>query len=281
MNDGSARRASAGTRLTGVIGWPVAHSLSPAMHEAAYAALDLPLCYLAFPVEPRALGAAIAGASALGVVGLNVTVPHKEAVLPLCRPDDLAARVGAVNTLCFAPDGGPPVGRNTDVHGVRQLLIESGVDARGRSALVLGAGGAARAAAFALVEAGARVVVAARTPRAFGFGGMARIACIGWSRLGERLPTTDLLVDATGRGLDPSLSLDLSALPPAAVVLDLVVRRSTRLCDDARARGLRAETGDAMLLHQGAEAFAAWPGREAPLEVRRAALGRALDERAE
>lgn len=267
--------ASARTRLCGLIGWPVAHSLSPPMHEAAYAALGLDLRYLAFAVEPARLPEAVAGAAALGALGLNVTVPHKEAVLRLCVPDEQAARVGAVNTLVFAKEG-PPRGLNTDVHGVRMLLAEAGIEAAGRQALVLGAGGAARAVLFALTSAGAAVTVASRSGRALPLPGLAPPAALGWEAIAAHLPRFDLLIDATGRSLQPLPPLDLSPLPRSAAVIDLVVRETTPLLAAARAAGLRAVSGEAMLLHQGAQALEAWTGRPAPLAVMRAALADAL-----
>lgn len=271
--------ASARTRSLGVIGWPVGHSLSPAMQEAGFAALGLDWRYGAFAVPPAGLAAAVAGAGALGFVGLNVTVPHKEAVLRHCAPDETAARLGAVNTLVYGPDPlAPPRGHNTDLHGFRMLLVEAGVDARGRRAIVLGAGGAARAAVWALLEEGAEVTVVTRSARTLRFDDGPLVEHVPWdgALLARLLGGADLLVDATGRGLDPAAApLDLGPLPPHAAVVDLVVRE-TPLITTARARGLRAAAGEAMLLHQGAAALALWSGRAAPVEVMRAALAAAL-----
>lgn len=277
---------SAATKLVGLLGYPVAHSLSPAMHEAAFAALGLDLRYLAFAVEPARLAEAVAGAAALGVVGLNVTVPHKVAALALCDPDGLSRRVGAVNTLVFGggdggSDGarapGPPRGLNTDVHGFARLLDEAGVTARGARAVLLGAGGAARAVAVALCDAGAAsITLLARRPAPFSLDGEA-LEVAAWEEGQARLSRCDLLVDCTPRGLDPGAApLALDALPDHAAVLDLVVRPTTALVEAARARGLRAAPGTAMLLHQGAAAFEACTGRAAPLAVMRAALLAAL-----
>jgi shikimate dehydrogenase len=280
------------------------------MQNAALAALGLDWVYGAFAVAPEALEQAVAGARALGFIGLNVTVPHKVAALGLCRPDALAERVGAVNTLVFPTEpGGETRGLNTDVHGFRRLLAEAGlldggaVHCQGRPlrAALLGAGGAARAVAVALVDEGVETHVVRRGARRIELPGLAlEHHDFGAAALAALLPTVDLLVDTTPRGLGPGpgsegqegAAVDLMASAPApaptypeqevgllprhALVVDLVVRRETPLVAAARARGLRACTGAAMLLHQGAAALEAWTGRAAPLTVMRAALGRSL-----
>jgi shikimate dehydrogenase len=262
------------TRFLGVLGAPVTHSRSPAMQNAALEALGLDYVYLAFAVAPGRLHDAIAGAQALGVRGLNVTIPHKEAVLALCRPDDNARAVGAVNTLTFEADG-TVTGANTDVHGFKMLCSEAGADVRGR-ALVLGAGGAARAVIAALRETASSTLVVSRTART-----IEGTQVLGWPRTApewERLLVeTDLLIDATPRGLDDEpADPDLKVLPPNAVVLDLVVRQETPLVRAARERGLRAAAGASMLVHQGAASLELWVGLRPPLDVMRAALDAAL-----
>jgi shikimate dehydrogenase len=270
----STANIGARTGLLGVIGWPVAHSRSPAMHNAALRALGLDYVYLAFAVESGHLPQAIAGARALGVRGLNVTVPHKEAALALCEPDEVARAVGAVNTLIFDADG--VRGTNTDVLGFRALYDEAGGAAPGR-AVILGAGGAARAVIAALQNNYAPIVVASRSGRALPGAEAAR-----WpdSPAAARalFDGATLLVDATPRGLDDSLAPpELDALPDGALVLDLVVRRATALTRAARARSLHAHAGAAMLLGQGAASFERWLGRPAPVEIMRAALDASLD----
>lgn len=266
----------------GVIGWPVAHSLSPPMQEAGLRALGLDWRYGAFPVRSERLGEAVRGAAALGFVGLNVTVPHKEAAVALCEPDEEARALGAVNTLVFDATGGPgatrPRGHNTDLHGFRMLLAEAGVAARGKRALVLGAGGAARAVVRVLLDEGADVQVATRSGRRLRLAHAPELEHLDWSGplSKEILGACELLVDATPRGLDPTSAFDLGALPRHATVLDLVVRPTTPLVATARARGLRAETGAAMLLHQGARSLSLWTGRPAPIAEMRAALDAAL-----
>lgn len=265
----------------GVIGWPVAHSLSPPMQEAGLRALGLDWRYGAFPVRPAWLAEAVAGAAALGFMGLNVTVPHKEAVLALCEPDDEALALGAVNTLIFSSGSARPRGHNTDLHGFRMLLDEAGVVARGKRALVLGAGGAARAVVRVLLDEGAEVRVATRSGRRLHLVGAPELEHVDWSGpiANTILGGCDLLVDATPRGLDPTSTFDLSPLPHHATVLDLVVRPTTPLVAAARAHGLRAETGAAMLLHQGARSLSIWTGRPAPVTEMRAALDAALGRR--
>lgn len=259
----------------GLLGWPVAHSHSPAMHNAALAALGIDLRYVAHAVEPERLAEVVRAAAPLGVRGLNVTIPHKEAVLACSEPDVLAREVGAVNTLIY--DGGRIRATNTDVHGFTMLLAEAGVDPSGR-VVVLGAGGAARAVVAALRPRARALTLVSRSARGVRVGG-ADVEVVPWepAALARLLAGADLLVDATPRGLDPALApLDLAPLPAHAAVVDLVVRRETTLLAEARARGLRAASGEAMLLHQGARSLELWTGRSAPLEIMRAALGDAL-----
>ncbi len=261
------------TRFLGVLGAPITHSRSPAMQNAALEALGLDYVYLAFAVPPERLPDAIAGARALGVRGLNVTIPHKEAVLALCRPDETARTVGAVNTLVF--EANEVVGANTDVHGFRMLCAEAGADVRGR-ALVLGAGGGARAVVAALRETSPSIVACSRSSRT-----IEGAQVVGWPRSASEwerlLAETDLLIDATPRGLEEeSAGPDLKVLPPNAVVLDLVVRQETPLVRAARERGLRAAAGATMLVHQGAASLEMWVGLRPPLDVMRAALDAAL-----
>ncbi len=250
----------------GVIGWPIAHSRSPAMQSAALSALGLPWTYEAHAVAPPDLAHFLATAT---FRGLNVTIPHKEAAYHLCDPDALARQVGAVNTLLF--DGKRPRGFNTDVHGFQTWATEERAIVPGGTALLLGSGGAARAVALAL-HAQMRLTILSRTPRPFTLGNIT-IPTASYESLATLSAHADLLIDATPRGLDPSAPLpDLTHLPPHATVLDLVVARETPLTRAAQARGLRASTGTAMLLHQGARALELWTNQPAPIEVMRAAL---------
>ena len=259
----------------GVIGWPVAHSKSPPMHTAALQALGLDGEYVAQAVAPDELALFIEHAAAHGFAGVNVTIPHKEAALKLCAPDELAARVGAVNTLVF--DGAAARGYNTDVHGFLELAKEAGAPLDGGVIVLLGAGGAARAVAHA-VHGHGKLAIVSRTQRSFVVDGVA-MTVSPWSDdlVAKLLARADVLVDATPRGLDAGAApINLSPLPAHAVVLDLVVARETALTRAATARGLKAAAGAAMLVHQGARALELWTGKPAPVEVMRRALDASL-----
>jgi len=266
---------SGATRVAGIIGWPVAHSLSPAMHNAAFGALGLDWAYVAFPVEPARVSGAVRGLAAAGVAGLNVTIPHKQAVLEDCSAvSDAAAAIGAANTL--VPDGvGGWRADNTDAPGFLRALDEAApCELDGAPALVIGAGGAARAVVFALRQRGARVAVANRT--------RARAAELGdpveFSRaaLEEAARQSAVVVNCTSLGLHDDAvpgELPLDALGPGTVVVDVVYRPGgTAWLAAAEARGARCVDGLGMLLHQGAAAFVQWTGQEPPIGVMRAAL---------
>jgi shikimate dehydrogenase len=264
-----------GTRVAGIIGWPVEHSLSPAMHNAAFAALDLNWTYVAFPVPPERAEQAIAGLAAAGCAGLNATIPHKLAALRAASSaSEAAVAIGAANTLVPDGDGGFRAD-NTDAAGFLRALDEQApLQLAGADALVLGAGGAARAVVHALRLRGARVRVANRTA--------ARAA-----ELGDPVPfapealdlvagQSALVVNATSLGLrgdGPPPELPLAGLGRGQVVADVVYRPGgTPWLAAAAARGARTVDGLGMLLHQGAAAFAQWTGREPPLDAMRAAL---------
>jgi shikimate dehydrogenase len=271
----------ASTRVGAVIGAPVAHSRSPDLHNAAFAATGIDAVFVAWHVAPADLAAAVAGFRALGLLGVSVTVPHKHAVATLC--DRLAAPadvIGAVNCLVFEPrsDGSVGVvGHNTDAGGFTDsLLDEVGFDPRGCRAVLLGAGGAARAVHAGLRSCGAaRIDVIARQPHAVDWTDAAP-----WTpeRTGSLAPDCDLLVDCTSLALSPETEVPLTAiaplhrLPAHAVVASLVYHRRPTLLDHASARGLRTMDGAGMLVHQGARAFALWTGVEPPLDVMKAAM---------
>ena len=260
-------------QVFGLIGAPVGHSRSPPMHGAAYQALGMDARYVTF--EPTGAGAAVEAARTLGVAGLNVTIPFKRDVLDHVDPDPLAARVGAVNTIDFGAD--PPQGYNTDLAGVTRSLAHHGVDPAGDDAVVVGAGGAGRAAAFALADAGADVHVANRTAErahdlaeAVGQGTTAG----GLGSLDDRVPAADLLVNATSVGMDEDETpVPADLLHPDLAVLDAVYSPvETRLLREAAAAGATTVDGAWMLLFQGVEAFEIWTGREAPVEAMNRAL---------
>jgi shikimate dehydrogenase len=270
------------TRLVGVIGDPVAHSLSPTLHNAAFAALGLDWVYVAFPV-PRGRGAdAVAAVPVLGLAGLNVTMPHKEDVAAAC--DDLtgdAAALRSVNTVLSRPDG-RTLGDSTDGPGFLDALADAGIGVDGRSFLVVGAGGAARAVVLALGRAGAAVTVAARRPDAA--ESAAALASGGRTLpIGAVDPSPfAVVVNATPLGMsggDP-LPVDPESLHADHAVVDLVYHPAdTPLLTAARAQGATAVNGLGMLLHQAARSFTLWTGEPAPLEAMRAAVTRVLAER--
>lgn len=261
-----------------LIGNPVGHSLSPPMHEAGYDELGLDARYVTFEPEPEALGTALRGARALGVRGLNVTIPFKQDVASLVDPDDLAARIGAVNTIDFAPADPetPPRGYNTDAAGVTRAFEHHGVALDGTDAVVVGAGGAGRAAAFALSDAGADVHVANRTvetaeslaaevPGATG-GGL--------DDLDDTVPAADVLLNATSVGMESDdTPVPAELLHSDLAVLDAVYTPiETRLLRDAANAGATTIDGAWMLLFQGVEAFEIWTGEPAPIDAMNGAL---------
>lgn len=273
--------AGAHTRLAAVIGYPVRHSLSPAMHNAAFGELGLDWVYVACEVAPGAVPRALAGARALGFGGLSVTIPHKAAALEEVDEASAAAlAVGAANTVVALGDGRLR-GENTDGAGFLASLADEGFHPAGRTCAVLGAGGAARAVVHALAEAGAVDVVVVNRTRGRAEAAAALAGAAG--RVGDEadVERADLVVNATPLGLsgsDPAvLPVDPMRLGPGQLVVDLVPNPAvTPLMRAARDRGARVAGGLGMLVHQGALAFELWTGRPAPLGVMRAAAVHAL-----
>jgi shikimate dehydrogenase len=251
----------------GLVGKPVGHSLSPPVHEAAYDAVGLDARYVLFEPSPDALGRALDGAQALGVAGLNVTVPYKESVLDMVEPDDRAAQIGAVNTVTF-PGSGPPIGHNTDVTGVQRAFDHHDVQMAGADAVVVGAGGAGRACTWALVEAGASVSILNRTKaRADRLAEASGAKAFGMDALADRLSDAAILVNATTVGMNEDRSVvPRDALHSELTVLDAVYKPlETRLLREAAAVGAETIDGGWMLLFQAASAFEIWTDLEAPL----------------
>lgn len=269
----------------GLIGWPVGHSRSSAMHNQAFAHLGLNWHYLLLPVRPEDVIEAVRGLRALGFAGANVTVPHKLAVMEaLDEVMPEAQAIGAVNTIVNRD--GYLVGYNTDGIGFLRALREGGFSAENCDALLLGAGGASRAVLYALLSKGAKVTIVNRTrsraerlAQEFGefFGVKIPVMTFDYPIiLQEALNQAELLVNATSIGMSPHT--ETSPLPtgihfsPSLTVYDLVYNPlETRLLADARAAGATAIDGLGMLIHQGAVAFTLWTGEEAPVEVMRAA----------
>ncbi len=249
------------TQLCGIFLHPAGHTRSPAMHNAAFAALDIDAVYLAFDVPPARLGAAIAGARALGVRQLAISLPHKQAVMAhLDAVDDVARTIGAVNTVTRVDER--LLGANTDWLGIARALGRE-TELAGRRAVVLGAGGTARAAVYALTRGGARVRVLNRTPeraralaRELGAEGAGPLSALADE-------AHDVLVNTTSVGLASELSpVPAEALRPDSVVLDAVYDPlETRLLRDARARGARTVSGKWMLVEQALEQLRLWTGR--------------------
>lgn len=262
----------------GLIGNPVGHSLSPPMHEAGFDALALDARYVTLEPATGNGAQAVGAAATLGISGLNVTIPFKEAVLDAVSPAPLAARVGAVNTVVF--DDEEPVGYNTDVAGAMRALTHHDVTIDGATAVIIGAGGAGRGIAFGCADRGATIHVANRTvERArdliadIGSG-----SAHGLEDLDSLLAEADILINATSVGMESDATIvSQSALHSDLVVMDAVYRPlETRLLRDARECGATTVDGAWMLLFQGAEAFEHWTGQDAPIEPMNAALRDAL-----
>lgn len=262
-----------------VIGDPVEHSLSPALHNAAFAAAGIDGTFSAMRVRAGEVAAAIAELRARGVVGASVTVPHKQAVIAECdRLEAPADAIGAVNCVKFNID--ETIGHNTDAGGYADSLAEAGHEVAGRACALLGGGGAARAVAAGLQMAGcASVTVVARTP-----------AKVDWAdarpwtdeSLAALLPNVGVLVDCTSAGLSAESEsnlpapIPLDALVPEALVSTLIYHRETALLSAAGSLGLATIDGAGMLVHQGARAFRLWTGVQAPVEAMWTAMRAAL-----
>jgi shikimate dehydrogenase len=258
------RTLSGKSRLAGVLGWPVAHSRSPRLHNFWLARHGIDGAYVPLPVHPDRFDSAVRALSDLGFRGANVTIPHKEAAFALCGDvSAVARRAGSVNTLTFSD--GRIEGTSTDGFGFLESIREQvpGWRAADGPAVILGAGGAVRAVAAALLDAGCpRLTLVNRTPaRAEGIardlGGPVAV------RTEPPLEDAALLVNGTSLGMagEPPLAIDLTPMPPGAVVADMVyVPLETPLLARARARGLRPVDGLGMLLHQARPGFEAWFG---------------------
>lgn len=273
------------TGLTGLLGRPIRHSLSPPIHNRAFAAAGLNWIYLAFDVAPEDLAAALKGARALGMKGLNLTHPHKQAAIPLLdRLSPEAEAVGAVNTVVFRK--GESVGHNTDTAGFSDYLEGEGFALSGKKILVAGAGGAGRAVAWAAARRGASEVAAvdldaeraARLCRDFQplFPTTVFRPADSENKLKEALSSADLAVNATPVGMgaaDPPV-IPVASLPRSAWFMDLIYHpRRTATLKLAVESGREGRDGLGMLVRQAAAAWEIWTGREAPLDEMAAAAG--------
>jgi shikimate dehydrogenase len=279
---------SSGTKLIAIIGDPVERSLSPAMHNAAFEALDPNYAYMALRVPLGALDGAIATARMLKMAGMNVTHPHKIKILSLLDGlDESAELVGAVNTV--KNNRGKLIGYNTDGAGaVRALESEAG-ELAGHRVLLLGAGGAARSIAFSLVKEGAKLNIANRTTSRAkelaaaikrSLGTNVGIINLNRKELSETIKNTDIIINATTIGMHPNVNrtlLTADLMHKGLIVNDIVYEPlQTRLLTEAKKAGARTVAGLGMLIHQAALSFEIWTGRRAPIKVMTAAAKREL-----
>ena len=270
-------RPKIASNFLGVLGWPLEYTLSPAIHAAAFRHMRMDWIYLAWPVPPESLAAAVTGLRALGALGANVTMPHKETIIEhLDEISGDARAVGAVNTVQRIGDR--LVGHNTDVDGFSEFLNgDAGVDAEGATALVLGSGGAARAVVRALDALGVQEIsIAARdTDRGAKLVELAGrdIATVrSWDEAGAVAAGSDIVVNATPLGTRDGDPLPSVPWGPQHVVVDLVYDPpSTDLVERARSGGARAWGGLGMLVRQAASSFQIWTGQDPPIETMSAA----------
>jgi shikimate dehydrogenase len=280
------------TKIVGIIGAPIEHSRSPQIHNAAIAALGLDYVYVPFHVQPDNLGAAIEGFKATNLVGINVTIPHKQYVIPyLDEISREATLIGAVNTLIFKD--GTISGENTDAPGFLQAMQEEGLDVpQGGAAVVIGAGGSARAIVVALALAGVRTIcitnrtVSRAVALATDLSEKTDVSIYGIGLNDPKLPdaveTSQLIVNTASTSMDVShpLLIDPEWLESQSIVYDIVYTPpETRLLQAAAEKGCHIIGGLGMLVHQGAIAFEKWAGVNPPVETMRQALQGAFDQK--
>ena len=280
------------TKIVGIIGNPIKHSRSPLIHNAAIAALGLDYVYVPFHVEPDNLGAAIEGFKATNVVGINVTIPHKQNVMSyLDEISREATLIGAVNTLIFRD--GAIIGENTDAPGFLHAMQEDGFDVpQGEAAVVIGAGGSARAIVVALALAGVQTIcitnrtVSRAVALATDLSEKTGVSIYGIGLDDSKLPhavgTSQLIVNTASTSMDVShpLLIDPEWLEPQSIVYDIVYTPpETRLLQAAAEKNCHTIGGLGMLVHQGAIAFEKWTGINPPVEIMRQALQGAFDKK--
>ena len=274
------------TCVYGIFGYPVKHSLSPLMQNAAFREAGIDAVYVPFEVEPENLKEAVDGVRALGIKGLNLTVPHKERIVEqLDYLSEEAELLGAVNTV--KNENGELTGYNTDAEGFLRSLIEEGVELEGKKALMLGAGGAARAVGYALLKGGVSFLYivnrnfqrAREVGELLGKRGNVLVFPLKESTVETLLKEVDLIVNTTSVGMkpeDPHL-FDYSKTPEGITVVDIIYNPpETPLLKAAKERGCKTVNGLGMLVHQGAVAFEIWTGKTAPVETMREVLEREL-----
>ena len=271
------------TRVCGVIGEPIEHSLSPLMHNAAFEALKLDYVFLAFRVKPAEVESAVNGMRALNIRGLNVTMPHKSTVIKHLDRVDLSAQiVNSVNTVLNKEN--LLFGFNTDGVGAFKALKENGVDPKGRKVLLLGAGGAARAIAYTMAKEADELAVLNRTVKQAqalskllekSFNKKISTGSLSPSDIQNNLQDSDILINATSVGMKPKAEespVPTKLLRSNLTVMDIVYNPlETKLAKDSMAAGARVVSGVEMLIYQGAASFELWTGKSAPIEVMRQA----------
>jgi shikimate dehydrogenase len=278
------------TKVCAIIGDPVEHSLSPVMHNAAFKELGLNIVYVAFTVTSRELKDAVLGVKSLGLRGLNVTMPHKNAVMShLDAIDSTAKSIGAVNTILNNQE--KLIGYNTDGSGAMIALQENGVYPEEKKMVLLGAGGAAKAIAHQAAQDVAELVILNRTPEKAeqlvemlqkSFGAKVKTRTLSSEVLKEELTTADILVNATSAGMHPDI--EISPVPSDLLhsylcVMDIIYNPlETKLLKDAKSAGAKIVSGIEMLIYQGAVAFEIWTNCPAPVEVMRKAVLNELEK---
>lgn len=270
-------------KIFGIFGDPIEHSLSPAMQNIALRAMGEEACYHAFRVRREDLKDALLGAAAMGFAGLNLTIPLKEKALELdfLKPDPLARAIGAVNTVSFAGQD-EIAGYNTDGWGALLALQDAGVKISGKSVLIIGAGGAARAIAYTLGQEGAEISIANRSlKRAEELAALVGAEGFCLDDLARLVPQADIIINCTSVGMHEGDARLLAGrlLQRDQAVFDIVYNRQTPLLQDARAAGAVAVDGVMMLVYQGAKALQIWTGKKAPVDVMERAVREALAAR--
>ncbi|MFC1915445.1 shikimate dehydrogenase [Chloroflexota bacterium] len=280
------------TKICGVIGDPIEHTMSPVVHNAAFRELDIDYLYVPFRVKPDELDKAVEGVRALNIRGINVTIPHKVAIIPfLDKLDPLAEKMGAINTI--VNEDGVLTGYNTDATGFLQALLERGIEPKGKNMVILGAGGASRAISFIVTERGANLVIlnrhlaraedlAHRISQVFKKG--VKALALNVENLAPVMEEADILVNTTNVGMNPNVNETLvpaRLFSPNMVVFDVVYNPiKTRFLGEAEEAGARTINGLDMLVWQGALTFEKWTGQKAPLDIMKKEVARALEIRA-
>jgi shikimate dehydrogenase len=278
------------TKICALVGDPIEHTISPAMQNAAFEAMGLDYCYVPFRVEPRELEKAMLGVRAMHLHGLNVTIPHKVAVLAfLDELDDMAENLGAVNTVIN--HGGRLKGYNTDAAGFYKALLNEGIIPKGKNITILGAGGAARAVSFILADKGANMTILNRDERRAEnladslmrlFRKEVVVGGLQKRNLKKIVENTEILVNTTSVGMLPqsgSSPLPFGLIKKEQVVFDIIYNpQKTALLTEAEEAGAKIIGGIEMLVHQGAAAFEIWTGEKAPVDVMRQAALKAMKQ---